>query len=267
MSPMGWRSGWRLFWIGGTISFRALFVFLNPWVYIPVMLIAPIVQMLLFAYIGRAAGVENAKFYVLGNAMQYAALPCLWGMGQGVWSERFTGTLGLVLSSPASRMLIFLGRALPVVVNGWFVSMFALLVGGLVLDVHFDPLTLFQIALVMLVGSFACTGLGLILGATSLRFLKAALLGNVLFDILLVFSGANVARSALPAWMDAVSGVLPFTHAISASRGVSAGQPWSAVRGDVVTELLVGAVYLAVGLCLVARLERSSRRRATLELT
>ncbi|OLE37836.1 MAG: hypothetical protein AUG48_03465 [Actinobacteria bacterium 13_1_20CM_3_68_9] len=217
-------------------------------------------------YIGRAAGVEDAQFYVLGNAMQYAALPCLWGMGQGVWSERFTGTLGLVLSSPASRMLIFLGRAVPVIVNGWFVSMFALLVGGLVLGLHFDALTLLEIAGAMMVGSFACTGLGLILGATSLRFLKAALLGNVLFDILLVFSGANIARSALPEWMDKVGSVLPFTHAISASRAVNAGQPWSTVRGDVLTELLVGAVYLALGLCLVARLERSSRRRATLEL-
>jgi ABC-2 type transport system permease protein len=267
MSTTALRSRWRLFWVGGAISFRALFVFLNPWVYLPVMLIAPIVQIILFAYIGRAAGVEDAQFYVIGNAIQFAALPCLWGMGQGVWSERFTGTLGIVLSSPAPRTVIFLGRAFPVVVNGWFVSMFALLVGGLVLDVHFDALTLAEIALVIMVGSLACTGLGLILGATSLRFLKAALLGNVLFDILLVFSGANVARSAMPDWMNSVGSLLPFTHAISASRAISAGQPWSAVRSDVLTELLVGAVYLVVGLCLVARLERSSRRRATLELT
>ena len=34
----------RIFFIGGLISFRALFNWLSPWVYIPSMLVAPIVQ-------------------------------------------------------------------------------------------------------------------------------------------------------------------------------------------------------------------------------
>ena len=46
----------RIFFVGGLISFRALFSFLRPEIYIPSMLVAPIFQILLFVYIGRSAG-------------------------------------------------------------------------------------------------------------------------------------------------------------------------------------------------------------------
>ena len=49
----------RVFFVGGLISFRALFSWLSPWIYVPAMLVAPIFQILLFAYIGRSAGVES----------------------------------------------------------------------------------------------------------------------------------------------------------------------------------------------------------------
>ena len=44
----------RVFFVGGLISFRALFNWLSPWIYIPSLLIAPIFQILLFAFIGRS---------------------------------------------------------------------------------------------------------------------------------------------------------------------------------------------------------------------
>ena len=52
----------RIFFVGGLISFRALFNWLSPWIYVPSLLIAPIVQILLFAYMGRAAGQESDAF-------------------------------------------------------------------------------------------------------------------------------------------------------------------------------------------------------------
>jgi hypothetical protein len=45
------------------------------WIFIPSLLVAPVFQILLFAYIGRAAAVESDTFYVTGNAIQYACHP------------------------------------------------------------------------------------------------------------------------------------------------------------------------------------------------
>ena len=44
----------RIFFVGGRMTYRALFHWLTPWIYIPSLLVAPIFQILLFVYIGRS---------------------------------------------------------------------------------------------------------------------------------------------------------------------------------------------------------------------
>src|SRR5262249_60406866 len=46
-------SSLRVFFIGGLISYRALFNWIRPWIYIPTMLGAPLFQILFFTYLGR----------------------------------------------------------------------------------------------------------------------------------------------------------------------------------------------------------------------
>ena len=96
------------------MTYRALFYWLTPQIYIPSLLVAPIFQILLFAYIGRSAGLESDEFYVVGNALQYAAIPCLFAMTQMIGGERYQNTLSAILVSPARRIPLFFGRALPV---------------------------------------------------------------------------------------------------------------------------------------------------------
>ena len=105
----------RIFFIGGLMSYRALFGWMNPWIFVPSLLVSPVCQILLFAYIGRAAGVGDDEFYVIGNALNYAVIPCLFAMGATIGGEREGHTLGIVLATPARRIPLFLGRALPVI--------------------------------------------------------------------------------------------------------------------------------------------------------
>jgi ABC-2 type transport system permease protein len=256
----------RIFFVGGLISFRALFSWLNPWVYVPAMLVAPIFQILLFAYIGRSAGVESDAFFLIGNALQYSAIPCLFAMAQAIAGERYEHTLGIVMVTPARRLPLFLGRSVPVVVNGFVVSMFSLVVGALVLGVHIPGSAWLPLVLVVAVAAASCTGFGLLNAALALRVREIAVLTNVLFGVLLIFCGVNVALDTLPAWMAATGRVLPLTHAIEAARELAAGASLSSVGGLVGTELLVGLGYGAVGMVALAVLEVEGRRRATLEL-
>jgi ABC-2 type transport system permease protein len=59
----------RIFFVGGVIAYRALFNWLNPWIFIPTLVFAPIFQVLFFAFLGRSAGLESDRFYVIGNAL------------------------------------------------------------------------------------------------------------------------------------------------------------------------------------------------------
>ncbi|HVU76941.1 MAG TPA: ABC transporter permease [Gaiellaceae bacterium] len=255
----------RIFFIGGAISFRALFGWLTPAIYIPTMILTPIFQIIFFAYIGRAAGGRSDEFYVIGNALQYAAVPCLFAMASTIADERFWQTLGPILISPARRLPLFLGRALPVIVNGLLTCAVSLLVGGLLLGVHFPGRVWVTLVPVLLAATFSCTGLGLITAAIGLRVRETAVLSNVFIGLLLVFCGANVPLDDLPGAMSSISRVLPLTHAIEAARDVAAGASLGSVDSLLGREVLIGVVYSALGFGLIRFLEQQSRRLATLE--
>jgi ABC-2 type transport system permease protein len=256
----------RVFFVGGLLSYRALFHFLSPWIFVPSLVIAPVFQILLFAFIGRSAGLASDEFYVVGNAIQFASIPCLFAMTQAIAGERYQQTLGYILVSPARRLPLFLGRALPVIANGAFVSAFSLAVGGVLLSIDVPVSAWPPIAVVIAVSAFSCTGLGLINAALGLRIRENAVLSNVLFGLLLIFTGANVPLDELPGWMQAISEVVPLTHGIEAARRLADGASLGDVAGLVATEAGIGVVYVVAGYALLRFMERESRVRATLQI-
>jgi ABC-2 type transport system permease protein len=256
----------RIFAIGGLTSYRALFYWLTPYVYVPSLLVAPIFQILLFVYIGRSAGLESDEFYVIGNALQYAAIPCVFAMGFAIGGERYQQTLGPILVSPAPRLPLFLGRAVPVMLNGAFVAAFSLAAGGLLLGIDVPTSAQAPLALVVLVCALSCTGLGLINGALGLRVREVAVLANIIFGLLLIFTGANVPIADLPGWMQAISEVVPLTHGIEAARLLADGSPLGAVDQLIAEEVLVGVVYGLIGYGLLRFFEWQGRVHATLEV-
>jgi ABC-2 type transport system permease protein len=255
----------RVFFIGGLISFRALFHWLTPWIYVPSLLIAPIFQILFFAYVGRSAGIGSDEFYLVGDAVQYVAIPCLFAMANIVAGERHTQTLSIVLATPARRLPLFLGRAVPVVVNGCVVAAFSLVTGSLLLGVTVPASTWPQVALVVVIAATSCTGLGMVTAALALRVRQTAVLSNIIFGLLLVFCGVNLPEANQPGWMAAVGSWLPLTHAIEAARAVVAGSGLGAVGAELLKELMIGAVYFAIGLSAISLLERESRRTGSLD--
>jgi ABC-2 type transport system permease protein len=259
-------SSLRLFFRGGITSYRALFGWLSPWILIPSFIVTPLFQILFFAYVGRAAGVGDDRFFLIGNAVQYASIPCLFAMGNAIANERREQTLGLLLVTPARRIPLFLGRALPVILNGFLVAVVAFVLGGLMLGVRVPWSAVLPLVAVVAIATYSCTGLGLVTAAISLRVRESAVLVNTIFGVLLIFCGVNVPLDELPRWMSATAQLLPLTHGIDAARQLAAGGSWADVGGLVATELAVGTAYLLLGLATLAWFESQSRRLATLEL-
>jgi ABC-2 type transport system permease protein len=255
----------RIFFVGGLISYRALFNWLNPWIFLPTLIVAPVFQVLFFAYLGRAAGLESDRFYVIGNALQIAALPGLFAMAFTITGERYSQTLAALLATPANRAAVFLGRALPVTVNAAFVCVVSFVGGALLLHVRVPAASLPSLAAVIVATSLSCTGFGFLGGAIGLRVRDSIVLINLLDAVLLVFCGVNIPLANLPGWMSATAHGLPVTHGLEAARRVAAGERLGDVAGLVLTELAIGAAYAAAGYALLRLLEHESRRRGTLE--
>jgi ABC-2 type transport system permease protein len=259
-------TGLRIFFIGGLTAYRGLINWLSPWIFVPTLIVAPIFQILLFVYIGRSAGVQDDEFFVIGNAVQYASIPCLFSMSHAIAGERYQQTLAYILVSPAGRLPLFLGRALPVIVNAMFVAAFSLVASGVILRIDVPLGSWPAIGLVLAIAAFSCTGLGLICAAIGLRVRETAVLNNVIFGLLLIFTGANVPVDELPGWMEAIANSVPLTHAIQAARRLADGATLVDVGGLLVTEFAIGVVYTFLGYQLLRLMEHESRRRASIQI-
>ncbi len=255
----------RVFFVGGIMSYRALFNWINPWVFVPHTLGYPIFEILFFAYLGRFANVQSDKFFLIGNAFMAIAITGFFGMGNSIGGERRSQTLATLLASPANRFALFLGRAVPSILTGLVVAASAFSICRLILGVHFQGGELAGLAVAALVASFACTSFGLCLGALGLRGRSVSLFADMVGGSMLLVSGANVPFAQLPGAVQAVGRLLPLTHGIAAGRKLGAGESLGAVSGLLGTEALVGAVYLVAGVVMLRVLEYQGRRSATLE--
>jgi ABC-2 type transport system permease protein len=145
-----------------------------------------------------------------------------------------------------------------------FVAAFSLLVSGLILGIDVPVSAWGPIALVIFVSTFSCTGLGLICAGIGLRVRETAVLNNIIFGLLLIFTGANVSIEELPGWMQAISERVPLTHGIEAARRVADGATLGDVSGLLAREAAIGVVYTFLGYQLLRFMERESRKRASL---
>jgi ABC-2 type transport system permease protein len=256
----------RVFVIGGALSYRALFSWQKPSYYIPTMLGHPLFQVLFFAYLGRFSHVRNDAFFVVGNSVQVCAMASVYGMAMTIGGERWTQTLAPLLATPANRLALFLGRALPQIVNGFAVSAFAFAAGWLLL--RFDPpfSSVPGLALIVLLSTTSCAGFGLVVGALGLRLRDVFTVSNPAYFLMLLFCGVNIPLSALPGWMATIGRGLPLTHGIEAARKVAGGESLGSAGGLLWREAAIGACYFAVAYALMRIFETEGRRRASLEL-
>ena len=255
----------RVVFVGGLTSYRALFGWISPWIFIPHTLGYPIFEILFFAYLGRFAGVENDRFFLIGNAFLAIAVTGMFGMGHATAGERRSQTLAALLASPANRFAVFLGRAVPSIVTGCFVAALSFSICAAILGVHVDPSSLPGLLLATGASAFACTALGLCLGALGLRGRNVSVFADVITACMLVVAGANVPLHLLPGWLQKISACIPLTHGIEAARAIANGASIGATSDLLLKELLIGEIYLAVGLAMLKFFEYEGRRSASLE--
>ena len=259
------RRNFRLFFVGGLLSYRALFNWIRPGIYITTMLGSPLFQILFFAYLGRFSGLRDDTYFVVGNAVQISSMAGIYAMTLTIANERNYGTLSPILATPANRVALFLGRAVPVIANGLFVSAFGFGVGLLLLDFTLAADQLPALAFVVLVTVFACTGFGMLLGSFGLRARDVFFFSNLVYFLMLLCCGVNIPLESLPAWLEAIGRALPLTHGIEAAREIVGGATLSDVSGLVWKEAAIGAVYTALAFGLFRWFEALSRRRAALD--
>lgn len=256
----------RLFWQGTVLSYVALFRWLHPIGYAASKVIMPLTQMLFFTFLGSfATGPDNAHFYVIGNAVQIAAVSGIYGVTMSVGGERWAGTLVYLFGTPANRMTMFFGRAFMHIIDGAIGVIVAFTWGVLLFNLDLTQTNLPALVLTIAVTTLSTCALGLLMGCLSLLTANVMFVNNTVYFMLLIFSGANIDLNLLPSWMQAFSSVLPLTRGIASARALIAGAEVQEILPLLAQELGIGLVYGSLGYFMFKWVEVSAKRRGTLE--
>jgi len=257
----------RLFFQGALLSYIALFHWMRPMQYMASKIIMPVAEMFFFVYLGTyATGAKNAAFYIVGNALQIAALNGTYGMTMSIGGDRDSGTLGYILGTPANRFMVFMGRAFMNVLDGTFGVIIAFTWGVLLMGLDLSHTSMPALAVTIVITTISVCGFGLVLGCLSLITVNVMFINNFVYFLLLIFSGANVRLNELPAWVQAISSALPLTRGIAAARLLVQGASLTEVMPLLAGELAVGLVYGLLGYLMFAIFELEAKRRGTLEV-
>jgi ABC-2 type transport system permease protein len=254
----------RVFFVGGLISYRALFNWLHPAIYIPTMLGSPLFQILFFSYVGRFSGLKDDTFFVVGNAVQVCSMAAIYGMTMTIANERYFGTLMPLLATPANRVALFLGRGIAPIANGLLVSAFGFCVGALLLDFDMPAGQIPALAVVVIVTVLSCTALGMTLGSIGLRARDVFFISNLMYFFMLLLCGVNVPLAELPGWMQSIGRALPLTHGIEAARAVAGSASLADVWPLIRTEALIGLCYAVLAYGLFRFFEVEGKRTGSL---
>jgi ABC-2 type transport system permease protein len=182
--------------------------------------------------------------------------------------ERWEGTLEYTMMAPVRRSTHLLGSVAYAMLYG-LVHTAAILVAMVVFFPNLaitaaNPVT---VVAFMLLGSFSFVGIAMIAAILPLLYVeRGAQMTFVLQSVLLLVSGVYYPVSILPSWMQAISHVSPATYAIDGvRRGLIEGAPLSAVIGDVWPLIVMGIVFIPVGLWAFGRAERYAKRTGKLK--
>ncbi|MEV0195762.1 ABC transporter permease [Nonomuraea sp. NPDC050691] len=255
----------RLAGVGGILAYRALFNWTSPSLFVGSLLAAPVFQLLFFVYLGREIGVADDNFYVLGNVLLAATGACVTGGTMAIANERRYGTLGPLLLSPRSRVVMWGGRALPYIGNALLVMTFTLLCAAATVGLRMPMSGMPGLLLALTAASLSGTAFGMVIGSVGLRAKNTMVMANIAYTMLILLTGTIVSRDTLPAWMSAIGSVLPLTHATQAVRACSSGADLAVVLGHVGEELAVCLLYTLMAAALLKYFEWMSRKGASLD--
>jgi ABC-2 type transport system permease protein len=257
----------RLFWQGALLSYIALFHWMRPIQYMASKILMPLAQMFFFVYLGTyATGADNRSFYVVGNALQIAAVSGIYGMTMSIGGDRDSGTLGYIFGTPANRLIVFMGRAFMNIMDGALGVVIAFVWGVVLMGLDLSQTNIPALALTIIITTISTCGLGLLMGCLALITVNVMFVNNFVYFLLLIFSGANIPIAQLPVWIQAISYALPLTRGIAAARLLVDGAGLAEVTPLLLGELAVGLVYFFVGYILFAVFEVVAKRRGTLEV-
>lgn len=240
-----------------------------------------IVNSATIALIGKAQNDFRLTLTLLLGVLLWSFLSAMYNeIANSISYERWEGTLEYTFMAPVSRLIHLAGVSL-------FATFFSVIrtiviLVGLVLFIQspVNGANLWGVLVVLLVGSLAFMGLGLMAAILPVMSPEnGAQATNIFQGILLLVSGIYYPISVLPSWLQPLAYLSPATYALEACRKLMGignpastkdhlvGAPLSAVLPELGILFLMGVVLIPMGLWVFNQAEMWAKRTGKLKRT
>ena len=248
---------------------RNFFLTRRTWAWEVAFLVYSVASALSISLIGVDQGSAGLVLSLMVGAIFWNYLSVVFGwIAETIAVERWEGTLEYTMMAPIRRSSRLIGQVSYAIVYG-LIHTAAIF---LVLVIFFPQLDLSKAnpgtaAVFMALGSFSFVGIGVIAAILPLLYVeRGAQMTFVLQSCLLLVSGVYYSVSVLPGWMQVLSRFSPATYVLDGVRkGIVDGRPVSDLLYDVWPLILLGMVYIPVGLWAFGRAEQYAKRTGKLK--
>jgi len=257
----------RIFFSSAIFSFRAQFSWLNPPMWLTMKFALGLSQMAFFVFVGQfITNDPNVISYIaIGNALQTVSWNTVFSVITITGHDKWDGTLPLLITTPASRLPIFIGRAMMHVLDGMLSVAISFVFAIFLFGVNFANADLLALSIAVVLTAFTMAGFGLLIGGFSFYFREPIVLANIFTFVLLIFCGVNFPIQELPQPLQPISYAFPLTYGIDAARKAIAGATLVEISPILGLELIVGLVSIAIGYIFFQSFERAARKTGRLE--
>lgn len=262
----------RIFFRSAIFSYRAQFSWLNPTMWLTMKLILPLSEMAFFVFVGQFVNQRSLNpdpnlipYIAIGNALTTVSWNTIFSVINITSHDKWDGTLPLVLATPASRLPLFVGRAMIHVLDGIINVAIAFVYAAFIFGVNFANADLLALTITVILTAFTMAGFGLLIGGLAFYFHNPLVFANIFVFILLIFCGVNFPVGYLPPLLQPISYAIPLTHGINAARQAIEGATLIQISPWLVQELIVGIVAIMVGYIFFITFEREARKTGKLE--
>lgn len=256
----------RVFLSSAVFSYRAQFSWLNPTMWLTMKFVLTLSQMAFFVFVGLfIRGPSVVPFIAIGNALQTVSWNTVFSVINITSHDKWDGTLPLVLATPASRLPLFIGRAMIHVFDGMLSVAVSFFFAAFIFRVDFGQANWLALILTVFVTALTMAGFGLLIGGLSFYFREPLIFANIFLFTLLIFCGINFPVQDLPQFIQPVSYAIPLTYGVSAARSAIAGASFFEISSFLGPQLLVGSVAIALGYVFFRSFENVARKTGRIE--
>jgi ABC-2 type transport system permease protein len=263
---MNFTDNIRVFLSSAVFSYRAQFSWLNPTMWLTMKFVLTLSQMAFFVFIGLfIRGPSVVPFIAIGNALQTVSWNTVFSVINITSHDKWDGTLPLVLATPASRLPLFVGRAMIHVFDGMLSVAVSFVFAAYIFRVDFGQANWLALVLTVFVTALTMAGFGLLIGGLSFYFREPLIFANIFLFTLLIFCGINFPVQDLPQFIQPVSYAIPLTYGVSAARSAIAGASLLEITSFLGPQLLVGSISIALGYVFFRTFENVARKTGRIE--